>query len=284
MPVSSKSKSWFIAAAIWLLEAGFVGLFGLLAGAGADWLKYDKASFISAGTVAVGIIIIAIARSNWSYYSLIHRFSLVKWTGITRTFPVRPYPRFGGSANKSIQDAARRALMAITENAGSLNLLLVSGWHYIGCGKHQGVLYQQLSNRTDSLSLDVLLLDPDSDEARKRAEFSGIAYKSYAEGIRAVTWTLVHFANTRGIKLRIGYYQEEPIWQMVITEDELWLICARGMSAQDSPVYCLSKKEKYSIAWGLEAVWQRRWDSAKMVDLSTVRDPQWTEVHNKMAS
>jgi hypothetical protein len=71
---------------------------------------------------------------------------------------------------------------------------------------------------------------------------------------------------------------------MVITAKELWLQGAHQTSNDRSPVYCLTRESanEFGIAHGLLAVWKRRWDGAKQIDLNAVREqqPDWDKIVN----
>jgi hypothetical protein len=61
----------------------------------------------------------------------------------------------------------------------------------------------------------------------------------------------------------------------------VWLLCARQVAAEESPVYCLQREGPYSLAWGLLGVWERCWRLARPVDWAQVVEPEWKKVRDR---
>lgn len=179
---------------------------------------------------------------------------------------------------------AESSLCKAAGAAAELQLLLVSGWYYIGSLKKPGILYDTLAQRSPPLKLRVLLLNPGSREAEARAKVLGLSHEEYKNGIHAVLWTLAAWKEARGLDIEVALYEEEPIWQMVMTPKELWLLCARQVPAEESPVYCLQRSGPYSLAWGLLGVWEHRWRTAQLQDLAQVLKPDWSKVRDRSAA
>jgi hypothetical protein len=204
-----------------------------------------------------------------------------RWSGVAQVYPIAPYPGLGQSApNYKIRDKANSALAGAATTARDLKLLMVSGWRFIGCQNDPGLLLSVLQSQRGGFSLEVLLLDPRGDIAKKRADKQGFNHDQYVEGVKAVVWTLAHL-RAHGYPVKVSYYSEEPIWQMVITELEIWLLCAsRNVSTGESPVYCLKRLTAHGLAFGMLSVWDRRLATATPLDLDTATEPDWKRLKN----
>lgn len=220
-----------------------------------------------------------------NFRRMLFAWRMSKWTGVKRAFPIRPYP----NTNSVVVDVrqkeiAEASLRGIAKGAGSRSLLLVSGWHYIGCQKHPGVLCKELEHRRPPLKLSVLLLNPDCAEAKQRARKLGTSEERCAMGINAVMYTIAQWREVFNVDIEVRLYGEVPIWQMVITNDEMWLVCARDVPAHESPVYCLDRHAEYSLAWGLYGVWERRCSTSRPVALESITKPDWEKIQQLLVA
>jgi hypothetical protein len=177
-----------------------------------------------------------------------------------------------------VWEAAERALKELVRKMPDtrLRLLLVSGWRMIGCEKAHGILYEELASKQAPFELEVLLLRPDGEAAKTRADSLNLTHEQYRKGVEAVLWTLAHWKRSRNLKVSAFLYDEEPIWQMVISRLEIWLLCAtKNIPTGRSPIYCLRRDAEYGLAVGFKAVWERRRSLGKPVDFDTIVEPDW---------
>lgn len=259
--------------------AGNLAGAAVLAAAATVWaslgLPWPLPWWLWAIVTAVAVVVALTARLVFRLY---YRWKVSEWSGIVRVYPVRGFAAQEEQPNAKHREAAERALQELTRNANRLQLLLASGFHYIGSHKSPGVLYEALNARSGPFQLDVLLLDPGSkDEVAKRAKLANMDEHQYRAGMDSVLWTLRQLKEARGVNVSVRTYKEAPIWQMVLTDAELWLLCAHSIASDLSPVYCL-KHAPYGLSHGLRAVWTRREEGGTPVDLLTVNQPKWPDV------
>jgi hypothetical protein len=278
--------------AIWLLELAGGAFVGFHARNVSSHFPAEHQAAVEAGVyvlIAAGVLVVEAMRRRWRprLLRLYYRWKLVELTGISRAFPVKPYPEPAsgeiGGRNEDQSELVNLSLRGLVSTSTSLDLLLVSGAHYIGSVRRPGVLYKELFEcpRQEKPKLRVLLLDPDGEQTIKRAKQRNVSVEEYKSEIHAVIWTLSLLKTACGMDVEVSLYSEVPIWQMIMSQNELWLLCARRVPAQDSPVYCLQRHGRYSLAWGLEGVWERRWEAAKRVDLSKVSAPDWSRIQTR---
>jgi hypothetical protein len=196
-------------------------------------------------------------------------------------YPVQKFGDPNDDVRVTEREEAEEALTQAVRTSTKLRLLLVSGWRHIGCDKHQGLLWNAIRGRNAVVELEILMLDPSSDEARENPR--GLHPAQYAEGINAVLHTLADWQNKfNNLRISVRLYKEHPIWQFVVTEDEMWLQCAHGVSNDRSPVYCLklASANDFGLAFGLLGVWERRWKTGVVVDLPKMlaRAPSWEKI------
>jgi hypothetical protein len=197
-----------------------------------------------------------------------------EWAGISRVYPVKG---FGNTSPRSDEQfrAALTALRRSVAEEPELYLLLASGFRHFGAGKFSGWIETELRDRkTPPQTLRILLLDPACDAAKARAQQYKMTADAYEAGVQAVLWKLRGWKRERGLAMEVRLYREAPIWQMLLTNKELWLLCARQTPAEDSPIYCLRRHGPFGLAYGLEAVWERRWATATPYDLDSVSEPK----------
>jgi hypothetical protein len=233
-------------------------------------------TILVAGALLVLFAGAAGVRRLWSWFS--DRWRIGKRSGISRVYPVQGYPGTSGGMRSVGQfTLALEGLRGVVAAEPELRFLLVSGFKHFGGGRHTGWIEEALLRREKSPKILVLLLDPGAPAARERAsETYGDALRpdDYCYGIETVLWKLRGWKRERGFDIEVRLYQEPPIWQMVVTPREVWLLCAPKVRVENSPVYCLRRNDPYTLAYGLEAVWERRWGGALPFDLDGMAEPQ----------
>lgn len=208
------------------------------------------------------------------------------WAALSVVYPVAPLKpglaerKATGEKNAAIAIAALRAGI---QHSSHVRLLLASGFRIIGPARFPGWLHDILSEVSPLRTLEILLLDPASSSAEARAAetMSGYGARHYQEGTKSVLWTLRQWKHDYALDIRVRLYTEEPIWQMVILPDDLWLlVAADGRSTDTSPFFVFRREQPYGLAWGLEAVWDRRWNlnADRDIDLDAIGPPDWDYV------
>src|SRR5207249_6587687 len=121
-------------------------------------------------------------------------------------------------------------------------------------------------------------LDPVSEASARRAKEVGLEENEYKEGCQAVVSTLGHWRK-QGLSIEVRKYKDPPIWQVVLDEKEMWLMCARETRSECSPIYCLRRNAKYGLHYGLYGVWERRWQQAgASIPLTNVAEPDKNKI------
>lgn len=273
----------FISAVSYGLKKEVVAL--AASGLGFAWYHYRKGFFLVGGGITLFVALFLWIR-RWLQERFVYRpFRLVPMTGLSRVWPVKPL--VGGTGNEKIsideRDNAEKALSEAIRNTQEIRLLLVSGWRHIGCEKYPGILWKALTEgRERAPTIEILLMDPSVSSSRSSK--AGLESPDrYQRGAQAVLYTLGILKRRYNASITVRLYNEDPIWQMVFTRDELWLMCVANVATGNSPIYCLTRSAKYALAFGLEAVWERRWAGAKMFDLDGPAnrvEPDWDRLQD----
>lgn len=186
--------------------------------------------------------------------------------------PSRPVDAKEAAKNTDVGvDMLRQAV----KDQRSVELLLASGFRVVGWERDPGWLFDSLRGRAKDLDLNVLLLNPDCQSSKDRAGqvLSPYTHAQYRAGTMAVLSTFKRWRDELGMNITVKLYEEPPIWQMVRLPKELWLMFASTNRGTDfSPFYVFRRDAPYSLAWGLDAVWTRRWDHDSTIDVA------WSEV------
>jgi hypothetical protein len=202
--------------------------------------------------------------------------------GLRLTVPVAPLvgARDAKKTKRYVAIAVDMLTQATTGHR-EIDLLVCSGWRFVGWSRDPGWLYGPLQKAGHNLKLRVLILDPSCEAAQARARYvmQGRDFRHYQAGTNAVLWTLRQLQVVHGADIKVRFYAEAPIWQMVILDNDLWLMTAtKDVPTDSSPVWRVRRHRPYSLAHGLEAVFERRWASATDVNLSAVAEPDGDEV------
>lgn len=229
--------------------------------------------------------LVALRKPVW-LSRLKYRLLVSEQTGISRVYDV-PDGSNGGPKGGDLSDDARKALrLAVADALAAeskssdphLQILAVSGWKLIGTLGTLGtssILYQTLVNEQHhDRRIEVLLLNPDGETAKARAETNGLRAR-YREGTWEVIWALKDLADQRRWHLDVRLYEDVPIWQLVLTPQEIWLQHVSTVDSASSPLHCLRRDALSGLGRGIADVWTKRWASAKPVDLSTLPRPNY---------
>lgn len=289
-----------LVAGFFLVNSFFLGMLAFRVG---QEHQYARASLLVIG--AFGSAAFAQIALYWPRYRTrqkrrelvmeVHRLS-----GLETVFPLVPSdPRTSqdsGQYDAAAQEAAtfvRQYVQAEADEAAfTLRLLLCSGRMVLGSETEQGWLADTIERNHQSIRLEVLLLDPDSNAAATRAK----NIYGDLEKLRHTTWaTICHLEALSRKHPRLSIdtrlYSEEPVWQFISTKHYIITLMSvdwfdiherslrQSPQAADrehlyrSPVYVFNRS-LYSIGWGLEAVWWRRWlhgNTTKVADLPDER-------------
>jgi hypothetical protein len=245
------------------------------------WAQFEITRKASPGVFAIALLAGAVSvpllvrkrRAERFFYSIL----VGRRSGIRRVFPVLKYDGDPSEANIRQRDVAEESIRSLVTNSTKVRLLLASGFHYIGWKDNPGILFDVLRSKRPGTILEVLIINPD--KAADRAKDVGLTLEQYREGTFAVLATLASFRND-GISIEVKVYDEEPIWQMVINDSEMWLLCARKTRSECSPIYCLLRGAEYGLHHGLYGVWERRWNKALQVDLDRLPTPDKNKIRD----
>lgn len=145
------------------------------------------------------------------------------------------------------QSAARQEIQQRAAEASQIGLLAVRGLGLIGMT--DSLLRSRIAAR--AIAVRVMLLDPDSGAARRRAAEIGESYGRFAAGIRLSIESLRDLAEG-GADLQCHLYDSLPTWR-VINLDSLLFVSAfsDGQEGHASPMYKLSSSPHGVLHRGL---------------------------------
>ena len=232
--------------------------------------------FVTIGVA--GALLTANAFFGHPLQRLAYRWRVSHWSGISRVYAIHPFDVSGGEPDAELRHLAEEAIRNLIRSSTHVKLLLASGWHYIGCERVRGKLFDELAEKKAAFHLEVLIFQSDdAKKIEKRAAAAHLSPEEYREGINAVLWTLAYWQRTKGWNVEVRTYDDDPIWQMILSDTELWLTCARNTPSDLSPIYCLKRKNApYGLHFGLYGVWERRWNLGRVVALDKVTEPRWS--------
>jgi hypothetical protein len=283
-----KRQSPIVRAAKWVASNALkhvvdAGKVALPPGALALWRQYSvwaraqpPGYYFAAGAIASIVIAYLIwrdAAERFLYSALVGRHS-----GISRVYAVLPYGGDPLEADVEARELAEQSIKDLVQDSSKVQLLLASGFHYIGWRENPGLLYDVLSKKVDTgFRLEVLIQDPNYTGPRAR-DFA-LEEHEYKEGVQAVLSTLGRWRKD-GMSIEVRLYGDEPIWQMVLDEEEMWLLCARNTRSECSPIYCIRRDAKYGLHYGLYGVWERRWRLGKAIPLTNIAEPDKNKIRD----
>lgn len=216
-----------------------------------------------AGLLLLGALVLAFGIPDLAVLF----FSLNKG-GLRLLIPVAPLDgsRIDSARVSRRLQVAKKVLEDSVRGRQSIQVLACSGYRMIGWQRNPGWLYHELmSAAPGTLHLEVLLLDPECESARHRSRnvMQGRSHDAYVAGTRAVLWTLRGLQDV-GHSVTVRLYREAPIWQIVVLPQEIFVMsAAENTSTELSPWWILRRNRPYSLAHGIEAVWERRWNLQK---------------------
>jgi hypothetical protein len=142
------------------------------------------------------------------------------------------------------QAEAENDIRALAKTASSIDILAVRGLGIIGM--NDSLLRESLINMKGSqLNVRILLLDPNCDNAKQRAQEIGESYDSFRNGIRLAEKRLMDLAAKTGMKLEIHYYETLPIWRIISIDKCLYVsVFDQNLEGHRSVMYKLSPKRK----------------------------------------
>lgn len=214
------------------------------------------------GWAAVALVAFLVsALEPWQ--PLINLYS-IRQGGLQLTIPLEP---LDGSQHREAKRrrylaAATTAIETAFNNSNTVDLLLCSGFQVIGTDTHPGWIHGLLRQVSPTAQIRVLMLDPDcaASQARGTRYMDQNGANAYKEGVKDVTHTLANFVTTRGLNLAVKYYEDEPIWQVLVFPREVFVMLASARPTDRSPIWVFRREGEYSVARGFIDSFERRWD------------------------
>lgn len=137
------------------------------------------------------------------------------------------------------QATAARDIRSHVLGAHGLDVMAVRGLGLLGL--NDSLLHSAVTRpRADPLVMRVLLLDPDCDAARRRAEEIGEGFDSFAAGIRMAEQRLTELAARATIRIEGYRYRTMPVWRIIVADDTIFMSTYDAdWEGHASPVYRL---------------------------------------------
>lgn len=132
----------------------------------------------------------------------------------------------------------------------------------------QSPLYEFVSNA--NCELKILLLNPESKSFSQRCKHINVSEKKYREWIDKSIEFCKNLKSRKNIPVEVRLYDDYPIWKMIFTSEYMWLQWYQNVNVDQTPVYNLQTtagKDKTSLYYPMHAVFRRRWDAGKVIDL-----------------
>jgi hypothetical protein len=105
--------------------------------------------------------------------------------------------------------------------ADRIDLLAVRGLGLLAL--NESLLRGTLLQRTDSVAVRALLLDPDSEATNIRAAEIGESRQSFAAGIKLALARVSEFDEHPFVELQVAVYDTLPTWRMLVFDQTLYL-------------------------------------------------------------
>lgn len=139
----------------------------------------------------------------------------------------------------SSQAAAAESIRSAALHARSTDVLAVRGLGILGL--NDGLLRGPLSAERDApLALRVLVLDPGSDAAKRRAREIGESPASFAAAAALSEARLRDLAVHTGARVEVYHYRSAPIWRIISADDTMFVGTFDTLrEGHSSPVYRL---------------------------------------------
>lgn len=144
--------------------------------------------------------------------------------------------------------------------AASLDLMAVRALRLISF--NDSLLRLPLRDRSDQVTVRVLLLDPDAEASAIRAREIGEPADSFQDGIRLSISRLRDLAGLPSVQLKIALYSDLPTWRIIRADSVLYLSSfSNWAEGHRSGVYKLTAAANGVLHAGFarhfEDVWQR---------------------------
>lgn len=159
------------------------------------------------------------------------------------------------------QSTARAEIGQRAQRATTVDVLAVRGLGIIGM--NDSLLRSRIQSRT--VSVRVLLLDPDGESAHRRADEIGESFGSFAAGIRLSLERLSELADT-GADIEVGLYDILPTWRLIGLDRTLF-VSAFGETHEGhmSPMYKITESPHGALHRGFCRFVGELWRSARRV-------------------
>ncbi len=178
-------------------------------------------------------------------------FDPVNFPEVVRVFDAQ------ASAAAEIQEAAR--------TAQQIDVLAVRGLGLLGLS--DSVLRAPFGDvRPGGLTLRVLLLDPDSPAAARRAGEIGESHEGFADGIRFAESRLRELAKSDGIRVTVHRYRSIPIWRLIRLDSTMYVgVFDAEWEGHLSPTYKVPETPKGALYRGCSRTFEALLEDAVQV-------------------
>jgi hypothetical protein len=204
---------------------------------------------------AVGILIILFLEMVVRMYRRARLGKLALESGLFLYCP--------NASQKEIQ-ASKQVLKEQSENCSNIHIFCASGWDTFG---KPGSPLHETMRRCDKA--EVVLLNPESQAARKRAEDLGIAPDDYISNIRQSIAYInsIRKGGDNPERFQLKTYDSYPYWKYIFLEKQVWIQqYPPNGTVQCSPCYTFERiaDRDGGIYKNLMQYFIRRWNSNRL--------------------
>ena len=211
---------------------------------------------------ALGLLYFFLRKLIAKQKALVLDAAIKRDIGLVGFYPVSRYVS-GGTVqiDLGMQQRAQQQIIAAVENAGDVDMILVSGYKIIGTIPTPGLLSQVLREKKGA-EHRLMILDPEwrSPGLQERARRIDKTVDQYIQGLHEVLEHLALLKFAVKAPIRVWVYRETPTFQMFKTADTIWMQTAVSYRTEDSPL-CGFEKSPYALYWPLELFWNRMWET-----------------------
>ena len=199
-------------------------------------------------------------RHRWELASLLHAQDETLWPGASASLTGTPTRPYGADAEVSrvfaSQADAEDEIRLLASNAGEIDLRILRG---LGLIALNGSLLRPAILAAGQVRVRVLLLDPDAEAAKRRAEEIGEPLEVFTAGIHLVQARLEELDRLAGVDLEIRTYQQMPVWR-TIRIDQTMLVSSfdQEWEGRESPMLMPTPGGMLDRGFrrGFEVAWQ----------------------------
>src|SRR5262245_18803900 len=206
-------------------------------------------------------------RHRWALASLLHAQDEALWPGASASLTGAAARPYGADAEVSrvfaSQADAEDEIRLLASNASEIDLRILRG---LGLIALNGSLLRPAVVAARQVRLRVLLLDPDTEAAKRRADEIGEPLEVFTAGSHLVQARLRELDQRPGVDLEIRTYQEMPVWR-TIRIDETILVSSfdQEWEGRESPMLMPTPggmlhrgfRRGFEVAWQAAQPWSK---------------------------